>query len=108
MMFSLFKSKPVLAHSAATLQNVLRTLTARIQTLESKVQSMSQEIDALGALVTKVVADVNAKLASLSTSGLSDADKATVASITSALTALDAQVNPPALAPAPVVTPPAA
>ena len=64
---------------------------------------MSQEIAALQVLVTKTIADVNAKLASLETGSLSAEDQATIASITTALSALDTQVA----APAAPVTPPA-
>ena len=61
---------------------------------------MSAEIQALQALVTKTIADVNAKLASLETGSLSAEDQATIASITSALTALDGQVAAPVAPPA--------
>ena len=61
---------------------------------------MSQEIAALQVLVTKTIADVNAKLASLETGSLSAEDQATIASITTALTALDTQVTAPATPPA--------
>ena len=88
---------------AAAQPNVLRTLTARVQILEGKVASMSAEIQALQALVTKTITDVNTKLASLQTGSLSAEDQATIASITTALTDLDTQVSAPA-APA---TPPA-
>jgi hypothetical protein len=64
---------------------------------------MSEQIKALQALVTKVVSDVNAKLASISTEDLSSEDQKTVFEISSALTELDNRVGSPAPA-----SPPAA
>ena len=78
-------------------------LKTRLHAIEKEVYRMSAEIQALKALVTEVIADVNAKLAALSTAGLSDEDKATIADITAGLTALDNQVKgAPAPAEAPV------
>ena len=81
-------------------ESVLRQVLSQVQSLNQKVDHMSQEVQDLKALVTKVVADVNAKLAALlaASTGLSDEDKAAISEMTASLSALDAQVNP---APAP-------
>ena len=70
--------------------------------LNRKADLMSTEIVALKDLVTKVINDVNAKLAALlaSSVSLSVDDKASIASMSDALTALDAKVNAPEAPPA--------